>query len=43
MENSHIISRVEQLFPEPAPWELDAASWPRRNQAMPAVDIMAKT
>jgi len=25
VENSHIVSRVEQLFPEPAPWEMDAA------------------
>jgi hypothetical protein len=34
MENNYIVSTVEQLFPEPAPWELDAATWPRRSQAI---------
>jgi hypothetical protein len=32
MDNGHIVSRLEQLFPEPAPWEIDAARWVRRNR-----------
>jgi hypothetical protein len=31
LKNSHIVSTVEQLFPDPAPWELDGASWPRQS------------
>lgn len=31
LENSYLVSRVEQLFPKPTPWELDAAKWPRRR------------
>jgi hypothetical protein len=27
MNNDYLISRLEQLFPEPAPWELDAPAW----------------
>ena len=27
LRNPYIVSRVEQLFPKPAPWELDSASW----------------
>ena len=34
LDNSHIVLRMEQLFPEPAPWELDAAQWRRRHGAM---------
>jgi len=33
IKNSYLISRVEQLFPEPAPWELDAKIWPQLGQA----------
>jgi hypothetical protein len=32
MDNAHIVSRLEQLFPDPAPWELDAATWPRLSR-----------
>jgi hypothetical protein len=32
VNNSYIISRVEHLFCEPAPWELDAATWPQLNK-----------
>jgi hypothetical protein len=32
MDNSYVVSRLEQLFPEAAPWELDAAKWPRRSR-----------
>jgi hypothetical protein len=32
MENNYIVSCIEQLFPDPAPWELDGATWPRRSQ-----------
>jgi hypothetical protein len=31
LENAYLVSRLEELFPEPAPWELDAARWRRRN------------
>ena len=26
LDDPHIVSRIEQLFPEHAPWELDAAT-----------------
>ena len=32
LDNPYIVSRLEQLFPEPAPWELDAATWLRRSR-----------
>ena len=34
--NASIMSKVELLFPDPAPWELDAASWPRYSLATAA-------
>jgi len=36
LDNSYIVSRLEQLFPEPAPWELDGTNWPRRGRKLPA-------
>lgn len=35
LANSHIVSRLEQLFPEPAAWELDAERWRRRRRNRP--------
>jgi hypothetical protein len=32
LNNKYIVSRLEQLFPEPAPWELDGMKWPRRSR-----------
>jgi hypothetical protein len=29
INNSYIVARLEELFSRPAPWELDAANWPR--------------
>jgi hypothetical protein len=34
LDNGYVVSRLEQLFSEPAPWELDAATWPRRSRAV---------
>ncbi len=34
VENPYIVSRLEQLFPKPAPWELDAPTWPRRSKIL---------
>jgi hypothetical protein len=34
LDNKYIVSRIEQLFPDPAPWELDATVWPRLNQTI---------
>jgi hypothetical protein len=32
LQNAYVVSRLEQLFPDPAPWELDGAKWPRRSR-----------
>jgi len=32
LRNPYIVSKLERLFPEPAPWELDGAAWPRRSR-----------
>jgi len=32
LDNVYIVSRLEQIFPDPAPWELDAASWSRQTR-----------
>ena len=32
LHNPYIVSRLEQHFPKPAPWELDAAHWPRPSR-----------
>jgi len=32
MDNRYVVSRLEQLFPEPAPWEIDAIRWARRRR-----------
>ena len=36
--NIHVVSRLERLFPDPGPWELDAAKWPRRTRMMASRD-----
>jgi len=35
VENAYLVSKLEHLFPDPAPWELDAATWPRCNGKKP--------
>jgi hypothetical protein len=32
LDNAYLVAKLEQMFPEPAPWELDAANWPRRSK-----------
>jgi hypothetical protein len=40
LKNNYIVRRMEQLFPEPAPWELDAATWPQVSKTIPVAQSM---